>query len=135
MKVRNGFVSNSSSSSFIMCYGLITTDAAKELIVDDMRCTVYTEAELEKEIARSKWSTPLQCDYAGVSIDMIKTGNPDQLHFIFDKSEDIYEDEDGDTNYDVSYSDFDCSTYIDKTFTEDNGFSNIEVQYGAGRDG
>ena len=55
-------------------------------------------------------------------------------NFIFiTDSEQIFEYEDGYTDYYVEYSDFDTEAIDD--ITEENGFAEIECQYGAGRDG
>ena len=47
--------------------------------------------------------------------------------------QEIYEDEDGYPDYDVDYSYFNTEAIDD--ITEENGFAEIECQYGAGRDG
>lgn len=143
MKIRSGFVSNSSSSSFIICYALINDEAkARPLIDNDSDITIYTEEELEKAIKESKWSHPLQCDWAGVYVEMKHTGNPKQLHMIFSSyggagdGDYAFDLEDtGNLDYDVNYNDFSEADFIDKTFTKENGFIDIEVQYGAGRNG
>ena len=61
---------------------------------------------------------------------------PEHLSDRFVVAEDrqeIYEDEDGYPDYDVDYSYF--STEAIDDITEENGFAEIECQYGAGRDG
>lgn len=143
MKIRTGFVSNSSSSSFIICYALISDEEKARLALDkNMDTDIYTEAELEDKIANSRWSHPLECDWAGVYMSLKKTGNPNQLHAIFasyggaGNDDYVFDPEHtGDMNYDVDYSDFEETKFIDKTFTKENGFTEIEIQWGAGRNG
>ena len=145
MKIRTGFVSNSSSSSFIICYALITDEAkAREALTKISDVNIYTEAQLEDAIKNSRWSSPLECDWAGVSVSMNKTGNPEQLHVIFKSYGGAGSDDSDfcngyddcfDMNYDVDYSDFCESKIIDRVFTVENGFDDVEVSYGAGRNG
>lgn len=52
---------------------------------------------------------------------------------VAEDQQEIYEDEDGYPDYDIDYSYF--STEAIDDITEENGFAEIECQYGAGRDG
>jgi len=135
MKVRNGFVSNSSSSSFILAYSLITDEEKARAAIGTVDVEIYTETELEDAIKNARWCTPLECDWADVYQKMKKTGNPEQLHAVFSDCDDIYEDGDSEPNYDVDFDDFSSAKWIDETFTTENGFKDVSIQYGAGRNG
>ena len=57
----------------------------------------------------------------------------DSRFIVHEHSEDIWEDENGECDYYVDYDDFD--TEVIDQITKENGFIDIDVQYGAGRNG
>lgn len=142
MKIRNDFVTNSSSSSYIVCFARIANKEKAQKIIDEIseNAEIYTAEEALEEIEahQHRFNSWLDCDWAGVydmtpEKEYIEQYKNDSFIVIQDCDE-LYEDEDGEVNYDVDYDDFSVSKYIDKV-TEENGFAEIEIGYGAGRDG
>ena len=140
MKIRQDYVTNSSSSSYIVCFARIADEskAAKVLNEFSSNIEVYTaeEALASIEHGEGRWRNWLECDWAGVDItpskDYIRE-HMDARFVVHSHCEDLYEDEDGEVDYYVDYSDFDTKA-ID-AITEENGFADIQCDYGAGRNG
>lgn len=141
MKVTKGFISNSSSSSFICCYALITDiEKAKAYIEGNYDSEILSH---DKVIKRSKSWCSFGADWAGVYCEPSLTGDSNDSYLIYesfggagDSDSDFYED--GWADYDVDFSDFEEEEQIFiNGVTEDNGFSskNIQIGYGAGRHG
>ena len=151
MKTRKGFVSNSSSSSFIISVGEITDREKFNKFCTEHNVTlennydflILNQSEFIELQAESGWGTVLDCgDWAGYwggtqkvkdffeenpeATIFIKTGTgPDGDH--------MFVDDDGDCDYDVDLSDFEA---IDQLFYEGaQGTRIFDCHYGAGRDG
>lgn len=141
MKIRSDFVTNSSSSSFICCFARIADEEKAKKILEQYKndIKIYTAQEVLQEIKHydKYWLNGwLDRDWAGVYMTPDKDyiqNYMDNRFVVLKDSEEIYADEDGYVDYDVDLSDFDTSI-IDQ-ITEENGFADIECQYGAGRDG
>lgn len=138
MKFRTGFVTNSSSSSFICCFARIADEEKAKKILEQYKydIEVYTAEEVLEEIEERCWSGWLDCDWAGIYMtpnkDYIKE-HMNSRFIVSEHREDLCEDEDGYVDYDVSYKE--CTTDAIDAITKENGFIDIECQYGAGRDG
>lgn len=161
MKKRTGFVSNSSSSSFIVGIGVVTdfnkfnnwmgklsAEIAEDITLHDPVKERETRwPDLDEDF--TSFSTEEPTNYGGtVSIrkeeyEKLKTERPDNIVILCIGNNEgdgaFYYDEDND-DYDLNY-DIDLD-WFDKNqieafngFDESNGISLAEVSYGAGRNG
>lgn len=136
MKVRNGFVSNSSASSFICAFGEIKEDVLKKVknLISSYNHSeeeiIRTGKDLQHELDNSKWSKFGECDYAGVYIDIGEL-KEDSYYFCFEDSQDCGTNDDGEI-LDTDYDDFSCCSFIDEI---QKFIPDIEIQYGSGRNG
>ena len=64
----------------------------------------------------------------------ILSAYPDSEYILIEGGFEIYEPWDGEPDYDVDYDEFDEAELIDQ-INKDNGFADINVAYGAGRNG
>ena len=140
MKIREDFVTNSSSSSFICCFARISNPEKAQGILDKYRdIKVYTSEEVLKEVLHSRWSAWLEWDWAGINVTPSQTyleSHTDDKFIVITDAFDIEETEDGYPNYDVDFEDFELSTQsMINAITEEYGFVDINCQYGAGRNG
>ena len=139
MKVRLSHVTNSSSSSYIVCFARIADEEKAKNILDKYKedIEIYTAQEALDEINNTRsWHSWLDVDWAGIYATPEKEyieSHMDSRFIVHEHSEDIWEDENGECDYYVDYDDFD--TEVIDQITENNGFADIDVQYGAGRNG
>jgi len=145
MKIRNGFVSNSSSSSFIINIGIVKNEEKfnkflnKHKIKQGWEFIMMNMAEyLENDDSYPVWS---ECDWAGYyggkySIDEIFKEDPNATVFVkigTGPSDDSHFWNGYDYDYDVDLSEFD---EVDQNIGNvDNGVMLVETHFGAGRDG
>ena len=133
MKFRTSFVTNSSSSSYIICFARISDRDKAQKILDKEGLDVFNAEDIRHEMY---WGE-LGAGWAGATIwnaDKILEKNPNGEYILIEGGFEIYEPWDGEPDYDVDYIDFDESTTIDQ-ITKENGFCDIEIAYGAGRNG
>ena len=131
MKVRTDFVTNSSSSSYIICFARIADEEKAKAIIDKYNLSVFNFDGVNQE---KNWCGELGADFCGAiiyGVDEVLNNNPNSNFIIIEDSNDGVEDEWGDVEYDYNCS---MNDAIDE-ITEENGFADIEVSQGEGRDG
>jgi hypothetical protein len=127
MKIRASFVTNSSSSSFICCLAKVSDKEKAQVIIDKYELDVYTGKELKEEYYIGN------VDWAGVWINKSKL-NEEDIYVYYDDFTDIEENEDNDYDFEEENHSPLVMETID-SISENNGFTNIDVQCGAGRNG
>lgn len=126
-KIRMSFVTNSSSSSFICVLAKVADKEKAQPIIDKHKLDVYTGKEIKEGD-----SDISDVDWAGVWFNK-KSLDDEAIYVYSEDCADLYEDEDGDVDYDFDEDNHDTEA-IDAV-TEANGFTAINVQCGAGRNG
>lgn len=132
-KIRMSFVTNSSSSSFIICFARIADKEKAQKIIDKYDLNVFDRNGVNGE---KNWCGELGADYAGAiiwNVDDILEAHPDDEFIIIEDSNEAYYDDDDDGEPIYNYN-FSMNDAIDE-ITEENGFADIEVSEGEGRDG
>lgn len=133
MKIRTDFVTNSSSSSYIICFARIENEEAAHSIIDKYNLKVFDVKGVEHE---KNCFGELGADWCGAviwSADRVLKEHPDgKFVIIRDRNDAYYSD---DCDWEVVYDyDFAMNEAID-AITKENGFADIEVSSGEGRDG
>ena len=131
MKFRQDFVTNSSSASYIICFARVEDEEKAKQIIDKHKLYLYTADEIKSEM----WHGELGADWAGaICYDAPNTIKlyPDGKFILLED----YIDAEWDDDYDdyIYYYNFDCDDAI-KDIKKENGFANIEVAEGEGRNG
>lgn len=135
MKIRTDYVTNSSSSSYIICFARIADEEKAKNIINKHDIDILSVEDVRHEM---RWGE-LGADWAGACIwdaDKILKEHPNDKYIILEDCNDAdeYWDEEID-DYCIDY----CYVFeVDDAIadiTEENGFADIEVAEGEGRNG
>lgn len=132
MKIRTDFVTNSSSSSYIICFARIADEEKTKKIIEKHNLKVFDTDGVNHE---KSWSGELGADWCGATIwdvDKILAAHPNDKYIIIEDSIDA--DWDDESEEDIFYYDFGMNDAIDE-ITEENGFADIECAEGEGHNG
>lgn len=135
MKFREDFVTNSSSASYIICFARVADMDKAKPIIDKYNIDLLDVNDVKHEM---RWGE-LGADWAGACLygtDEILETHPDDKYIILEECNDAYEEWDEEfDDYDIIYSyKFNVNEAI-SNITEENGFADIDVAEGEGRNG
>ena len=131
MKIRTDYVTNSSSSSYIICFARIADEEKARKVIDKYDLDVF---DVDGVNGEKNWLGELGsswCEAVIYGVDEVLKKHPDDKYIIIQDSNDAYYDEDYEPIYDDCFGMDDAINEI----TEENGFANIDSAYGEGRNG
>ena len=131
MKIRTDFVTNSSSSSYIICFARIADEEKAKKIIEKHHIRTLDSEGVKDEMYLGE----LGADWCGAIIyganDVLSKYPNDKYIIIEDSNDGMWDDDNDDYIYDY---DFAMNHIIDQ-ITEENGFADIECAEGEGFNG
>lgn len=130
MKIRKDFVTNSSSASYIICFARVADKDKAQVIIDKHNIDVFSNEEIAKKMCFGE----LGADWAGAlifGVDKVLDENPDSSFIVIEGCNEAGYDDDYEPVYDYNF--YEDAAIED--ITEGNGFADISVASGEGRDG
>jgi len=130
MKIRKDFVTNSSSASYIICFARVADKDKAQAIIDKHNIDVFSNEEIAKKMCFGE----LGADWAGAlifGVDKVLDENPDSSFIVIEGCNEAEYDDDYEPVYDYNF--YEDAAIED--ITEGNGFADISVASGEGRDG
>lgn len=131
MKFRQDYVTNSSSASYIICFARIADEEKAQKIIEKYKLNVLNSGDVYNEIGWGGW---LGVDWADAyipGVDDIINEHPNDQYIIIEDTCDGHEIDYDEVEY---FYDFAMNDAIND-ITEANGFADIGVAEGEGRDG
>lgn len=132
MKFRKDFVTNSSSSSYIICFARIKDEKRAQKIIEQYNLNIMDADDVKREM---RWTGNLGADWCGATIwnaDYVLSKHPDGKYVIIEDGNDaVWDEEADDYIFDYDFAQNDAINAI----TEENGFADIECAEGEGFDG
>jgi len=141
MKIRQGFISNSSSSSFIVGVAKIEDKEKFDIIKNDY-IKVLKVGDIKNNWSVNKNDRRISVESFQTSVDIYMEHLTEEDYIAIinisnnEGDDDFYCNDDYDIDYDIDSDFFDKDQQeLFEIFTEKNGLSNIDLTYGAGRNG
>ena len=141
MKIRQGFISNSSSSSFIVGVAKIEDKEKFDIIKNDY-IKVLKVGDIKNNWSVNKNDRRISVESFQTSVDIYMEHLTEEDYVAIinisnnEGDDDFYCNDDYDIDYDIDSDFFDKDQQeLFEIFTEKNGLSNIDLTYGAGRNG
>lgn len=131
MKVRRDFVTNSSSSSYIICFARIADEEKAKQIIEKHNIRTFDLNGVKNEMYLGE----LGADWCGAVIygvhDVLSEHPDDKYIIIEDSNKGMWDEEYYDYSYDYDFA----MNYVIDEITKENGFADIECAEGEGYNG